>query len=42
MIVVDGRVVDVYGGVKPDYLDDLKEGLPGWLEKVKPVEEEQE
>ena len=34
MIVVDGRVVDVYGGVKPTYLEDLKEGTPGWLEKV--------
>lgn len=35
LIVVDGRIVDVYGGVKPTYLDDLKEGMPGWLEKVK-------
>ncbi len=42
LIVVDGRVVDVYGGVKPTYLDDLKEGLPGWLEKVESVEEEPE
>lgn len=38
LIVVDGRVVDVYGGVKPTYLDDLKEGMPGWLEKVKAEE----
>mgnify|MGYP001826164334 CR=1 FL=1 len=35
LIVVDGRIVDVYGGVKPTYLDDLKAGMPGWLEKVK-------
>jgi hypothetical protein len=42
LIVVDGRVVEVYGGVKPKYLDDLKEGLPEWLEKVKPAEEDLE
>lgn len=35
LIVVDGRVVAVFGGVKPTYLDDLKEGMPSWLEKVK-------
>lgn len=40
LIVVDGRVVEVYGGVKPTYLDDLKEGFPGWLEKVKAQEDE--
>jgi len=34
LVVVDGRVVDVFGGVKPTYLDDLKEGTPGWLEKA--------
>lgn len=39
MIVVDGRVVDVYGGVKPTYLEDLKEGTPEWLKKVKTEEE---
>jgi alkyl hydroperoxide reductase subunit AhpC len=42
MIVVDGRVVDVYGGVKPTYLDDLKEGMPGWLEKVKEVKKDED
>ena len=42
LVIVDGRVVDVYGGVKPTYLDDLKEGLPGWLEKVKEREEQDE
>lgn len=42
LIVVDGRVVEVYGGLKPTYLDDLKEGLPGWLEKVEPGEQPQE
>lgn len=34
LVVVDGRVVDVFGGVKPTYLEDLKEGTAGWLEKV--------
>lgn len=42
MIVVDGRVVDVYGGVKPTYLDDLKKGMPQWLEKVAEQDEEKE
>lgn len=42
LIVVDGRVVDVFGGVKPTYLDDLKEGLPKWLEKVEAGEDEDE
>jgi len=40
LIVVDGRVVDVFGGVKPSYLEDLKEGTPGWLSKVKQAEDE--
>jgi alkyl hydroperoxide reductase subunit AhpC len=35
LIVVDGRVIDVFGGVKPTYLDDLKKGTSGWLEKIK-------
>ena len=39
LIVVDGRIIDVFGGVKPTYLDDLKEGLPEWLEKVKSEEQ---
>ena len=30
IIAVDGRVVDVYGGTKPSFLDDLKKGLPEW------------
>ena len=42
LIVVDGRVVEVYGGLKPTFLGDLKEGLSGWLEKVQPVEEDDE
>jgi thioredoxin-like negative regulator of GroEL len=42
LILVDGRIVDVYGGVKPTYLDDLKEGMPGWLEKVKEPAKEDE
>lgn len=41
MIVVDGRVVDIYGGVKPTYLEDLKEGLPKWLEKVEKTADEE-
>ena len=40
IIAIDGRVVDVYGGVKPNFLDDLKKGLPGWLEKVKDQRDE--
>lgn len=39
IIAVDGRVVDVFGGVKPNLRDDLKKGLPDWLKKVKPLEE---
>lgn len=40
LIVVDGRIVDVFGGIKPTYLDDLKEGLPEWLEKVEADDDE--
>ena len=40
LIVVDGRIVDVYGGIKPTYLDDLKKGMPDWLEAVKAAEDE--
>lgn len=42
LIVVDGRVVDVYGGVKPTYLEDLKAGTPGWVEKVDAEGEEEQ
>ncbi len=42
LIVVDGKIVEVYGGMKPEFLDDLKKGLPGWLEKVEVEEEEAE
>lgn len=35
IIAVDGRVVDVFGGVKPKFLKDLKQGFPKWQEKVK-------
>jgi len=40
IIAVDGRVVDVMGGVKPNFLADLKEGLPGWREKARAKETE--
>lgn len=39
LIVVDGKIVDVFGGVKPEFLEDLKKGTPSWLEKVKRHEE---
>lgn len=42
LIVVDGRVVDVFGGIKPTYLDDLKKSLPDWLEKVKEKKKDEE
>lgn len=42
LIVVDGRVVEVYGGMKPEFLDQLKKNTPGWLEKVVPDAEEVE
>ena len=42
LIVVDGKIVEVYGGMKPEFLDDLKKGLPGWLEKIEVEEEEAE
>lgn len=42
LIVVDGRVVEVYGGLKPTYLDDLKQGMPGWLDKSKSKQEQGE
>jgi|GEM_PF-2374875 len=38
IIAVDGRVVEVYGGVKPTFLEDLKKNTPDWLEKVKEPE----
>lgn len=41
LVVVDGRIVEVYGGVKPTFLEDLKKGLPEWLEKVKEQEPEE-
>ncbi|MGB0768268.1 MAG: redoxin domain-containing protein, partial [Phycisphaeraceae bacterium] len=34
LIVVNGRVVEVFGGVKPTFLEDLKRGLPGWSAKA--------
>ena len=39
LIAVDGNIVEVFGGMKPEFLDDLKKGLPGWLEKVEAEEE---
>ncbi|MEO0477760.1 MAG: hypothetical protein AAF085_17595, partial [Planctomycetota bacterium] len=34
IIAVDGRVVDVYGGLKPNFLDVLKKGLSEWEKKA--------
>lgn len=34
LVFVDGKVVEVYGGMKPNFLEDLKKGTPGWLEKA--------
>ncbi|MFN3168838.1 MAG: TlpA family protein disulfide reductase [Phycisphaeraceae bacterium] len=36
LVVVDGKIVEVFGGVKPTFLEDLKKATPGWLEKVEP------
>ena len=41
LIVVDGQIVEVYGGIKPTFLEDLKTGLPGWLERVQAQEAEE-
>lgn len=42
LIIVDGRVVEVYGGVKPEFLTQLKKSTPGWLEKVVEDAEEED
>lgn len=42
LVVVDGKIVEVLGGIKPTFLDDLKKGLPGWLEKVEITNDETE
>lgn len=42
LVLVDGKIVEVYGGVKPTFLDDLKKALPGWLELVKEKEPEKQ
>jgi hypothetical protein len=39
LVVIDGRIAEVYGGLKPTYLEDLKQGLPDWLDKVKPAKD---
>lgn len=41
IVAVDGRVVEVYGGVKPNFLDDLKKGMAEWLEKVEAADEDE-
>lgn len=42
IVVVDGKIVEVYGGVKPNLLDDLKKAMPGWLEQVSAADEEED
>lgn len=39
MIVVDGKIVEVYGGVKAEFLEDLKKGYPQWAKEQDPAEE---
>jgi len=42
MIVIDGKVVDVKGGTKTGFLEELKKATPDWLEGKLPAAEEKE
>lgn len=35
IVAVNGRVVEVYGGIKPSFLEDLKNATPSWSAKAK-------